>query len=71
MTRGETRYGGFPKVEEGKEKFQKTDFESDRGILKRRVLPLIEYKNRKANKDYYKDIYVVWDKMDKKKRSVN
>lgn len=41
-------------------------FDGERGMLKVRILPILETKLRSASKDYFKNIHEVWELMDKK-----
>lgn len=41
-------------------------FDSDRGKLKPRLLPLLKVKLENANEDYFSNLHKVWERMDRK-----
>ena len=45
-------------------------FDSDRGILKPRLLPIIKSKLDYAKEDYFRNIHMVWEKMEKKSKKL-
>ena len=44
-------------------------FDSEKGMLKPRLLPLLEVKLENAKEDYYENLHKVWEMMDKKARN--
>ena len=43
-------------------------FDSDRGMLKPRLLPLLETKQKNAKEDYYANLHRVWARMEKSEK---
>ena len=41
-------------------------FDSEKGLLKPRLLPIIESKRTNASEDYFQNLHIIWKRMDKK-----
>jgi hypothetical protein len=41
-------------------------FDSNKGLLKPRLMPLLEVKLSSAKEDYFENLHRVWEKMDKR-----